>query len=83
VCVCECGDDDHFNYQGRWSRKSYKLLLSTSYRVLNLVVCTLLLLLAVMEQPNVGDEAVTEDEQIVFSIVSHYIYCTEQLHYYI
>ena len=59
------GEDNDVFYehpQCKRSRRAYQVLHSTVYHVFNLCVCTLLLLLALIEHPSLGEEVdLTED----------------------
>ncbi len=69
--VREGEDNDKF-YQhprGKWSKRAYQALHSTVYHVFNLCVCTLLLFLALMEHPYVGDEANLPEDTLTGIIV--------------
>ena len=69
--VREGEDNDKF-YQhprGKWSKRAYQVLHSTVYHVFNLCVCTLLLFLALMEHPYLGDEAKLPQGTLVSIVV--------------
>ncbi len=62
------GEDNDKFYQhprGKWSKRAYQVLHSTVYHVFNLCVCTLLLFLALMEHPYLGEEANLPDNTLV------------------
>lgn len=66
------GEDNDKFYQhprGKWSKRAYNVLHSTVYHLFNLVVCVLLLLLALMEHPYVGEEADLPPATLVAVIV--------------
>ncbi len=82
------GEDNDVFYehpQCKRSRRAYQVLHSTVYHVFNLCVCTLLLLLALIEHPSLGEEVdLTEDtltgiivvRETVFLLIDSYIwYC--------
>ncbi len=69
--VREGEDNDKFykHPKGNWSKRAYQVLHSTVYHVFNLCVCTLLLFLALMEHPYLGDEAKLPQGTLVSIVV--------------
>ncbi|XP_064391757.1 two pore channel protein 1-like isoform X2 [Halichondria panicea] len=73
VYVREGEDNDKF-YQhprGTWSTRAYQVLHCTVYHVFNLGVCTVLLFLALMEHPYLGEEANLPQGTLVAIVVVH------------
>ena len=71
------GEDNDKFYQhprGKWSKCAYQALHSTVYHVVNLCVCTLLLLLALMEHPSLGEEVNLPEDTLIVLVVRETVF---------
>ena len=72
LLVCQGEDNAKFYHHptGKWSKKAYKFLHHKFYHVFNLIVCVLLMLLVLGENPGLADDAdLTVEAKIAITVV--------------